>query len=433
MPANSSARPVVLLVDDDADLRELAETVLDLAGMSVVTASDGRRALRTLELFQPHVIVTDMMMPGLDGLGLLREYAHRKGPHAPVLAVSAFSSYLDQARALGAAATLMKPYDPRQLTAVVRQLAGGAIPESAAAMPLATEDEDARLRALFELKLDQPASEPGMQRFLDEVANLFGVPVAGISAVTEDRQRLVTHCSMIEHDPGGPRDQSFCTHAVAARAALVVQDARDNPFFRDNPSVTVRGFQFYAGVPLIGSRGEAVGTLCILDYKPHAFTHFDLELLGLLARRVLATLELRDRRQHPDRPESVYGYLHQLDGELDICGKPLFADLVVVEASRGMERGEPSALVVVDIPPDRLEVAVHALRDAVQGGLIGRLDRNRIGTIVRGQRAEQAEELVRRACGEGAVVTGTDLDRYQGGTSGLALLHLEQALDAARA
>src|SRR5690606_16207790 len=130
-------------------------------------------------------------------------------------------------------------------------------------------DEEARLRALLDLRLEEPDPQLGLQPFLDELATLFEVPVAGLSAVTRDRQRLVAQCSRAgPPDPGVPREQSFCTHAVAARAALVVQNARDNPFFRGNPSVTRRGFSFYAGVPLVAAQGQAIGTLCLLDFAP---------------------------------------------------------------------------------------------------------------------------------------------------------------------
>jgi GAF domain-containing protein len=62
---------------------------------------------------------------------------------------------------------------------------------------------------------------------------------------------------------------------VAARAALVVQDTLDNPFFRDNILVRAKGLRFYAGVPLISRHGEALGTLCVLDQHARTFTHKD--------------------------------------------------------------------------------------------------------------------------------------------------------------
>jgi GAF domain-containing protein len=66
-----------------------------------------------------------------------------------------------------------------------------------------------------------------------------------------------------------PRDISFCGHAVYQRAALVVPDATQDPRFADNPLVTGEpGLRFYAGTPLMGSDGHALGTLCAIDYVP---------------------------------------------------------------------------------------------------------------------------------------------------------------------
>lgn len=428
---DSARAPRVLLVDDDQDLLALTEGFLCRQGMRVLTAADGRRALCILEVFEPDVIVTDLMMPELDGLEFIEEYLRRPGAHAPIVAVSGFLPYLDSAREVGAVATLQKPYGPKALTALVREAAaGGPLPEAEPASAAERDDEDARLRAVLDLQLTEPDPELGLQRFLDEVAAIFGVPVAGVSAVTSDTQRLVAQCSIGERDPGGPRETSFCTHAVAARSALVIQDARKNPFFRGNPSVTERGFLFYAGVPLMAAHGEAVGTLCILDFEAHGFTYVDLELLGLCGRRVLAAFEWRDRRTSEDAPNSAYRYLQCVDEELGIFGKSLFSHLVVLEASRAIQTSEPAALVAVAVRPERLEETASALRDAVFGGLVGRLGAGRLGAVVRRKRAAEAQLLVARCARDPIEIAATDLDLYQGAT-GRALLHVEQALGSA--
>lgn len=434
MPVASSERtncPLVLLVEDDADLLQLAELVLEEQGIRVVTAPNGRLALSKLQFVKPDVIVTDMMMPELDGLAFLQEYARRPTPRAPVLAVSSFTAYLDQARQLGAAATLRKPYDAGALASKVRELARGRVSERAVA-PTAVPfgDERARLRAIFDLNFTDPAPESDLPRFLDEVAALFGVAIAGISAVTADRQRLVVRCSTVPEDEGGPREHAFCTHAVAARSALVIQDALDNPLFRHNPSVTERGFRFYAGVPLAAPHGEAVGTLCILDFVSHHFTYFDLELLGVLSRRVLAALEWREKRKRPEVPDSNYRYLHQIDEQLGVYGRALFSDLAIVEASRFAQRGEPISLVAIAASRARLESTVAALRAETAGGEIGRLGIARLGALLPGKNARQAREIASRSAGEGGSAAAVQLGDYEG-AAGLALLHAEQSLGEA--
>lgn len=421
-----SSRPLVLLVEDDVDLLEMAELVLQNEGFPVVTATSGRRALSRLEVVEPALIITDMMMPELDGLAFIEEYTHTSGHHAPIVAVSSFPGYLDSAKQLGAVRTLAKPYHPQQLVDVALDvLSDEAAAHEATAEPEQT-DEDARLRALLDLHLDEAAPELELERFLDEVAALYNVPVAGISAVTRDKQQLLVQCSTTDPDTGGPREHSFCTHAVAARSALVIQDATQNPFFCDNPSVTERGFRFYAGVPLMARHGESVGTLCILDFEPHAFTYVDLELLGVLAQRVLAAFDLQHHHEHPEA-ESCYRYLHCLDDQLGIYSKALFSDLVVLEATRAMQSGEQAALVGVSVVSDQLELVANRFRDAVTGGLVGRIGPSRLAAVVRGASAAEARELARQCAPHACQISATDLDRYEG-ASGQALLRIEQAL-----
>jgi CheY-like chemotaxis protein len=416
---------VVLVVEDDLDLLQVTKMLLEEAGCRVVGAENGQRALHVLDVVAPDVIVTDMMMPELDGFGFIREYSAKPEPRAPIIAVSAFGAYLDHARDLGAAAALEKPYDAGVLTDTVLKLARREQP-ARGQEPIAGEDEHARLQAVLDLEFERP--DPALQPLVDDVAEIFHVPVAGLSAVTEDWQRLAMRCSIAPEDEGGPRAHSFCTHAVSARAALVIQDAQDNPLFRSNPSVTERGFRFYAGVPLVAANGETVGTLCILDYEPHRFSYLDLELLGIISRRVLAHLDRRQKLANPNVPDSAYPNLQAEDEELGAYSKSLFQELVAVESSRALQLGEPAALVAVATSPERLPGVVTSLREVTSGGLFGRLALARLGVLVHGKNAADAREAVNRAVGgDDAIVVAADLRQYHGAPS-LALRHVEQSL-----
>ena len=99
----------VLVVDDDEAVRESLGLCLESLGYEVDYASDGQSALERIERCPPEVIVTDLQMPGMDGLALLGELPSR-GCAAPVIAISGgCSSMLDRSRELGAAATFAKP------------------------------------------------------------------------------------------------------------------------------------------------------------------------------------------------------------------------------------------------------------------------------------------------------------------------------------
>jgi len=148
-------KPLVLLVEDNPDITTLETHCLEAEGYTVVSARDGRHALALLEVVRPAVIVCDMMMPEMDGLAFLRTLATRPGPQPPVLAVSAFDSFLPAAVELGAAATLRKPFTVDAFVGSVHAVArGAAAPPSPRAVPL---DERQRLLAVLELHLDEPS------------------------------------------------------------------------------------------------------------------------------------------------------------------------------------------------------------------------------------------------------------------------------------
>ncbi len=68
---------MVLVVEDDPDTLQVTEMVLEGRSCRTVGAENGRRALSVLEVLDPDVIITDMMMPELDGLGFIEEYLKR--------------------------------------------------------------------------------------------------------------------------------------------------------------------------------------------------------------------------------------------------------------------------------------------------------------------------------------------------------------------
>ncbi len=74
----------LLVVDDDPSVREALALVLDLNGFDVVTAGDGREAIRTLSVDSPDAVILDVLMPGLDGLEVCRRM-RAIGNRTPVL------------------------------------------------------------------------------------------------------------------------------------------------------------------------------------------------------------------------------------------------------------------------------------------------------------------------------------------------------------
>lgn len=115
-------RPLVLVTDDDPDLRMLADLQLSPHGYDVIQAADGEECLRLAAERRPDVILLDMMMPGMDGAEVLSELsADPRTADIPVVFLSALTTTEDRVRGLerGAVDWITKSTDPRELVARV--------------------------------------------------------------------------------------------------------------------------------------------------------------------------------------------------------------------------------------------------------------------------------------------------------------------------
>src|SRR5689334_7755908 len=110
----------VLVADDDESLRRVMQMELEELGYSVVTATDGEQALRALAEAHPALVISDLKMPGLSGLELLRKI--RAGqPQMTVILITAFGTVETAVEAMKAGAYdyITKPVDHDQLALVV--------------------------------------------------------------------------------------------------------------------------------------------------------------------------------------------------------------------------------------------------------------------------------------------------------------------------
>lgn len=108
----------ILIVDDSAALRQVVRLTLEKAGYAVTEAADGQEALERLDAARPDLIVCDLHMPGLDGVGLLRALQQRQAATVPpvvMLSQDTTPAHQQEAVALGARAWLGKPFRPLQL------------------------------------------------------------------------------------------------------------------------------------------------------------------------------------------------------------------------------------------------------------------------------------------------------------------------------
>lgn len=116
----------ILLIDDDDSLRRALRLALEKSGFAVTAVGDGRAGLAAFEIQPVDLVITDLVMPNMEGVETIR--ALRKlAPHVPIIAISgggrgSADGYLNIAKILGAALTLEKPLEPADLCAAVTRL-----------------------------------------------------------------------------------------------------------------------------------------------------------------------------------------------------------------------------------------------------------------------------------------------------------------------
>lgn len=154
-------------------------------------------------------------------------------------------------------------------------------------------NENQRLKALHDLAILDSPREQSFDDLALAAMHMCDVPIAIVSLIDKDRQWFKSCLGMDATET--PRDLAFCAHAILKPdETLVVEDTTKDPRFAENDMVIAAPFiRFYAGAPLVTNEGLALGTLCVVDYKPRQLSVQQREVLQVLARQVVQLLRLR--------------------------------------------------------------------------------------------------------------------------------------------
>ncbi len=150
--------------------------------------------------------------------------------------------------------------------------------------PIPTNDK-ARVCALEGLHLLDTESEERFDRLTREAIERFSVPISTITLVDKDREWFKSVQGLTARE--GPRDISFCGHALMFQIILIINDTLLDPFFADNPMVKGAPFiRFYSGKSLYDYETNLpVGVFCIKDTKPREMSINDInDFLDLASR-----------------------------------------------------------------------------------------------------------------------------------------------------
>ena len=170
-------------------------------------------------------------------------------------------------------------------------------------VPPLPPDETRRLQVLLDLNLLDTGPEERFERIVRLAARLFEVPVAMVSLIDAERAWFKARVGVEEHEI--PRQVSFCAHTILQDDVFVVEDARADESFADNPLVAgPHQVRFCASLPVPAADGSRIGTLCLVDRAPRSFSDEQRTLLrdlgALVAGEFAADALKRSLRQQRD-------------------------------------------------------------------------------------------------------------------------------------
>jgi two-component system, NtrC family, C4-dicarboxylate transport response regulator DctD len=268
------ARTQVLLIDDDPHLRQALSQTLDLAGLKVASLADAQGAAALIERDWPGVVVSDIRMPGIDGLQLL-EQLHRQDPELPVLLITGHGDVplAVQAMRAGAYDFLEKPFPSEHLLDSVRRaLALRRLVLDNRSLRLALSDRN-------ELSARLVGQSAAMLRLREQIGALAGIAADVLILGETGAGKEVVARAL--HDLSNRRGGPF----VAINAGALAESVVESELFGHEPGAFTG-----AQKRRIGKFEFANGGTLFLDEIESMSMEVQVKLLRLLQERVVERL-----------------------------------------------------------------------------------------------------------------------------------------------
>ncbi len=153
-------------------------------------------------------------------------------------------------------------------------------------------NEALRVQAVKQFeKLDLEYNQE-LQRTIAFAAKICKTPVSSITLIDNDTQWIKVNIGLDISQT--TRQESICRYTIKRKNLLVINDTHNDARFINHPWVTDGlKVRFYAGAPLITHDGYCIGTLCVVDYKPHVFTKQQQLTFKILAKHAITVMELK--------------------------------------------------------------------------------------------------------------------------------------------
>jgi diguanylate cyclase len=189
--------------------------------------------------------------------------------------------------------------------------------------PAIPSDDFARLRELRSFGVLDTDSDPHFDDISELARRIAGTEIGIVSLVDENRQWFKSCVGAPLGQQEIPRRVSFCGHTILQRDPLIINDAREDSRFHDNPLVTGEpGIRFYAGFPLVSPNGFVLGSLCAICRSPHQLMEEQIDSLRRLASLTMQQLQVIRQSDLLIRAEPATGVQRA-----DIAGQDQFVAL----------------------------------------------------------------------------------------------------------
>lgn len=378
----------------------LLRTLRDNAALSVSDASGDDDTLWQFEKHSPDGILVFVGREPAEGWNLL-QMLRIQAPARRLVALTAGSMAEARRRcaAIGVDACFERDGPP-----------GSLLAQLASWMPPLPVNEPQRLLAVQRLHMLDTPSEAAFDTAARTAAYVADAPCSLISLIDADRQWFKARVGIRESEIS--RVGSFCAFTILGCDLLEVEQVFGDPRFEDIP--LVRGetaIRSYAGVPLVLSSGEAVGTLCVMDRATRRLSAGQREALETLARGVVSELEARRRLVGLQEEAAVLraSDLRTMDLARNdlLTGLPNRAAMLerLKQALATAER-DRSALALLLIDLDRFKAINETLGHAFGDAVLQRVAL-RLGSAVR------ASDVVARFSGDGFAVLLPGLTQFE--------------------
>ncbi|GIH80632.1 sensor histidine kinase [Planobispora longispora] len=302
-----------------------------------------------------------------------------------------------------------------------------------AGMPIPS-DEAERLHDLEELEALELPVEPDFEAIALLAAHLCDVPIALVNLIDATHQHFRGRAGVTW--TSADRESGYCKYTVCGSDLLEIHDILADERYRDEAVAAGEPYvRYYAGVPLLSSRGHALGTVCVLDHRPRRLTSDQRATLFALARSVTTLLELHHHARRTGRAiprlreleRLKEQFLTSINHELRTPMTSIRSALQLLQEGGLDEETERRFLAVMERNNERLMVLLDELLllASLNAGTAAfapeRIDLSEVVRRVVGEvaeRAEQKEHAVRLNASPGVEVRG------DAGYLGIALRHV---------